>query len=148
MRIHRLARVSFLFLLLVPAFAQHVHKTGPTTTKLSGADRPELIPDTEAYRAIFAAIQIQPAILDSTGIPLKERAFALRTISAYQTTFQALLKTQTPKTVQAEFRKQADGLLKRTLDNLANHMSAEGYGALQSFVQSEKQHMEITTVVE
>jgi hypothetical protein len=122
------------------------------TIKVNGADRPDLIQDAEAYRLVFNAIATAPETLRNvSGLTAKDRKAATYVLVAYQVTFQTLLKNQGTSEVynpqsQQKFLADANDLVKRTRQELANHMTADGYHALEAYVQNEKGAMTTTTI--
>ncbi len=125
---------------------------GKKTRTVKGSDRPDLIPDEEAYRLVFATFAKTPeALRGISGLTIKDSKNAAAVIIAYQTTFESLLRGQGKtydRAAQLKFMAASDDLVKRTRQELANHMTADGYDALEQFVQQAKSNMTITTVAE
>jgi len=150
------AAVALLALLVTsPVLGQHsmapMDHSKSKTKVVKGSDRPELIPDEEAYRLIFMTAAKNSSYLQGFPLSPEDAKVATRVIVNYQKNFQLLLdsqsKTYDPK-LQQEFLAEANRLLKQTRDNLADKMTAEGYTALEAFVQLSKSAMTLTTMEE
>lgn len=123
----------------------------PKKTVVNGADRPDLIPEEQAYRLVFAAVAKHPNILQVANLPGTDTSTAVRIIVNYQKAFQTLLDGQ-PKVydpaAQKQFITQANLLIKITKQHLADKLTADGYEGLIAYVEGQKQFMQTTTLVE
>lgn len=118
---------------------------------IKGSDRPDLIPDGEATRLVFANIANHPDCLGVTRLSRVDAKTAALIVGNYQKAFQKLLAAQPQggpydPTAQVRFINQADLLIKVTKSELADKLSADGYQILLDYVQAEKQHMTVNTI--
>src|SRR5437870_748176 len=128
MTVSKVARsilLCFTLLCTLSAFPQHQHST-PKKSVVDGALRPDLIPDGEVYRAVFASIANKPDIfLSPISLSPRDIKVAGQTIVAYQKAFEALLKTQRTDRIaspeeQKQFTAKMNTLLKIAKSELAD----------------------------
>lgn len=133
-------------------FAQHdMAEHGMAEKKIvRGSDRPDLIPDEEAARLVFASIANHPPQIEMVHMDRADSKVATQVIVNYQKAFQKLLDGQ-PKSgpydpaAQKRFITQANLLIKITKSELSDKLSADGYESILAYVQDQKQNMNIVT---
>ena len=132
----------------MPGMASHA-------SVIDGAQHPELIPDSTAYRLYFETVAKMPADLlrvqlSSAGLSSDEIDRAAAAIQQFKSSWDTLRDTYN-QAVEAgtgpdleTFLFKRDRLVEQLLSNLQTIVTAEGYSRLQAHVQLEKRHMKVS----
>lgn len=142
---------------------QHTH---PNVTVVDGAIRPELIPDTTAYRLWLTSVSLPPNATDKqrhfqqghlTKVQLSSADYQelLSVLTDFRTHYLALIaiynksaKAALLNGGQADlkgFLQQLDDLVSSTRDAITQRLSQEGAARIEAHVQGEKSHIQLHT---
>lgn len=180
--VHRIGTLLLILPFLAAAAAQQLTSrsssiqmpemdhSGSNSAIISGAEHPELIPDSTAYRLFFIAAGEAPnptearkarqrAFLLTMGrLPDADNQTVVKVLETFKVRYAALIADYNDQVESAaktggippdsdEFLKQRDRLVQNTRDQLALGLSADSMKRLDGHVQSEKRAMKIAAKV-
>lgn len=140
----------------------HVHSAPQST--IDGAQHPELIPDSSAYRLVFVVLglpsdatddqkQLQAVRLHNGGFSQSDAQAATRVLNSFKVQYsdminsfndsahQIIVNGGTPDLQSLDSTR--DALVQTTRDALKQVLSPQGMAALDRFVQREKTKMRV-----
>lgn len=147
-----------LLLLSLGALAQnHAAMSGMAShaSVIDGAQHPELIPDSTAYRLYFETVakmppDVQRQQLSNAGFSSGEIATAQAAIQRFKASWDVLRDTYnqaveagTQPNVEV-FLAQRDRLVEQLLSDLQTTATPQGFSHLQAHIRLEKRHMKVS----
>jgi hypothetical protein len=149
--------LTALFACTSNLFAQHQH----SGNVIDGAEHPELIPDSVAYRLFFTTVSVRPnptpnqvelqrAQLGMVGLDSADTRTVVTALATFRREFDALVARYNKAAGSEEpdsmlFDLQQDRLLANTRGALKATLSTKGMSRLDAYVQAEKKHMQLAT---
>jgi hypothetical protein len=122
---------------------------------INGANTPELISDTIAYRLVFRSLSIsanptvaehghQDIRLAALGFSDADKSSFKAVMADFRATFK-ILQAASASTAAADWAKQHDDLIQHSRDQLAQKLSPEAMKVLAAYVAGEKRRMIVVT---
>jgi len=161
-RICCFSRVTFLVTSVLLTFTlsqfansqSHANHTAPSV--INGAEHPELIPDSVAYRLIFTTLsqpgdaKLQAAQVAAIGLNEDDTKIMIKNLNSFRTAFDilvtnyndALSKRQQPN--PDTFNLQQELLLSNSRGAIESGLSKDGAALLKAWVQNEKRNMHLS----